>query len=107
MLTRKAEFIGKGYDNYVEYRRDIVVAARIQEGALVLTMHFLGPPVVDDVESKLYDGVFVWVYYAHVLHTIRTPKGSYEIERKYKVSMQHLPLNEKPLGLAIYSMRSV
>ena len=107
MPTLKAYFIGKGYDNYVDSLRDIEVAARIQEGPLVLTTHFLEPPVVDDVESKEYDGVFVWVYYAHVLHTIRTPKGSYEIERKYKVSMQHLPLNEKPLGLAIYSMRSV
>lgn len=39
--------------------------------------------------------------------TTTPPAGSTVLERKYKVSMQHISLDKKPLGLAIYSIRSV
>ena len=107
MPTLNAYFSGNGYQNYIDVLRELGVAKKIQEGPLVLTTDIAEAPVVDKQDSRMYDGTFVWVYYVTVVHTLRTPAGSTEVERKYKVSMKHLPLDQKPLGLAIYSIRAV
>lgn len=107
MPTMNAYFTGTGYQNYIEILKELGVAKKLQEGPLFITTDISEAPVVDAQASKIYDKTFVWVYYVTVVHTIRTPAGSNAVERKYKVSMQHLPLDQKPLGLAIYSIRSV
>lgn len=107
MPTMNAYFTGTGYQNYIDILKDIGVAKKLQEGPLVFTTDISEAPVVDQQASKVYEKTFVWVYYVSVVHTIRTQSGPTAIERKYKVSMQHLPLSEKPLGLAIYSIRPV
>ena len=105
--TLKAYFSDNGYQNYIDILRELGIAKKIREGPTVLTSHIVEAPVVDTQASALYDKTFVWVYYVNVAHTIQTPAGSTVVERKYKVSMKHLPLSEKPLGLAIYSIRAV
>lgn len=107
MPTLNAYFTGKGYQNYIDIIRELGVAGKLQEGSLVLTTDIAEPPVLDTQASKIYDNTFVWVYYVTAIHTIRTPAGPTLVERKYKVSMQQLPLDKKPLGLAIYSIRAV
>lgn len=107
MPTMNAYFSGAGYQNYIDILKELGIAKKLQEGPLVLSTDITEAPVVDAQASKVYDKTFVWVYYVTVVHTIRTPAGSNAVERKYKVSMQHLPLNQKPLGLAIYSIRAV
>lgn len=107
MPTLNSYFTGTGYQSYINLLRDMGVAEKLQEGPLVLTTEIAETPVVDMQASKVYDKTFVWVYYVTAIHTIRTPAGSTVLERKYKVSMQHLPLDQKPLGLAIYSIRAV
>ena len=107
MPTLNSYFTGSGYQNYINLLRDMGVAEKLREGPLVLTTDIAETPVVDMQTSKVYDKTFVWVYYVTAIHTIRTPAGSTVLERKYKVLMQHIPLDKKPLGLAIYSIRAV
>lgn len=107
MPTLNAYFTGTGYQTYINLLREMGVAGKLQEGPLVLTTDIAESPVVDMQVSKVYDKTFVWVYYVTAIHTIRTPAGSTVLERKYKVSMQHIPLDQKPLGLAIYSISVV
>ena len=107
MPSLKVYFTGNGYQNYIDILKELGVAKKLQEGPLVLTTDISEAPVVDMQASKVYDKTFVWVYYVTAVHTIRTPSGPTVVERKYKVSMQHLPLDQKPLGLAIYSIRVV
>lgn len=107
MPSLKVYFTGNGYQNYIDVLKELGVAKKLQEGPLVFTTDISDAPVVDMQASKVYDKTFVWVYYVTAVHTIRTPAGPTTVERKYKVSMQHLPLDQKPLGLAIYSIRVV
>lgn len=107
MPTLNAYFTATGYQNYLDILRELGVAKKFQEGPLILTTDIAEAPVVDTQASKVYEKTFVWVYYVSVVHTMRTPAGPVSVERKYKVSMQHLPLDQKPLGLAIYSIRAV
>ena len=107
MPSLSVYFTGGGYQNYIDILRELGVAKKLQDGPAVLTTDIAEAPVVDKQASKVYDKTFVWVYYVSVVHTIRTAEGPTVVERKYKVSMQHLSLEQKPLGLAIYAIRAV
>ena len=97
----------KGYANYISLLQDLGIPAKIQMGPTVMTTEIGEALVIDRQESRVYDGKFVWVYYVSAIHTIKTSEGSVRVDKKYKVSMQHMSLAQRPFGLAIYSIRSV
>lgn len=98
-------FTDEGFTAFKTALKDSRVFDQLKEKQLLMRTVITSVPEIDKANSKNYGGTHIWVLNVTTKRTLTDRAQVLSVNYSYRIFVRQVPFTERPLGMAIYSIK--